>query len=192
MAYPLDLVDAPITCHAWNKDNTMLAVCPNTNDLLIYKVDGKKFELAFTLSEHTQVISSVDWSPITDRIVTCSHDRNAYVWTYDAPAGVWRKDLVILKLKRAATFVRWSPDGTKFLVATGEKKVRVCAYDEKENWWTSFNLAHKDPTGLTVDWFNDSNHFVLASTARHCFYMTIDDDEAYENVEKFISGDLER
>ena len=178
MAFPLDLCDAPITCHAWNKDNTMLAICPNTSDLLIYKITGKKFELVYTLSEHTQVISSCDWSPVTNRIVTCSHDRNAYVWTLDEKENIWRKDLVLLKLKRAATFVRWSPDGTKFLVATGTNKVRVCAFDEKENWWTSYNLAHKDPTGLTLDWFNDNVHFVLSATSRHCFYMTIDDDEA--------------
>jgi actin related protein 2/3 complex subunit 1A/1B len=184
MAYPLDICDAPITCHAWNKDRTMLAICPNTCDLIIYKVDGKKFEVKYTLSEHTQVISSVDWSPVTNRIVTCSHDRNAYVWTLDEKENIWRKDLVLLKLKRAATYVRWSPDGQKFLVATGTNKVRLCEFDTNENWWKSYNLAHKDPTGLTCEWLSDNQHFVLATTTRHCFYMTTDTDEAEENAAK--------
>ena len=83
MAYALDFCDAPITCHAWNKDCTMVAICENTPELKIYKINnGKNFELQWTLSEHTQVISSVDWSPVTNRIVTCSHDRNAYVPTF--------------------------------------------------------------------------------------------------------------
>ena len=183
MAYPIDLVDAPITCHAWNKDNTLLAICPNTSDLLIYSINGKQFTLKYTLQSHTQVISSVDWSPVTNRIVTCSHDRNAYVWTLDAATDVWRPELVMLKLKRAATYVRWSPDGTKFLVATGTNKVRVCFFQEEQNWWNSTNLAHKDPTGLTVEWL-DNVHFVLASTNRHAFYMTIDDDEAIKKKKK--------
>lgn len=25
-----------ITCHAWNKDKSMLAICPNTNEIWIY------------------------------------------------------------------------------------------------------------------------------------------------------------
>eukprot|EP00952_Eustigmatos_sp_NYUAD-ZCMA_P004812 21090-Eustigmatos_ZCMA.PRE.1 len=34
------------------------------------------------LTEHDLLISSVDWSPAHNKIVTCSHDRNAFVWTY--------------------------------------------------------------------------------------------------------------
>jgi actin related protein 2/3 complex, subunit 1A/1B len=33
------------------------------------------------LAEHDLLVSSVDWSPVNGRIVTCSHDRNAFVWT---------------------------------------------------------------------------------------------------------------
>jgi len=166
-----------------NKDRTMLAICPNTCDLVIYKIDGKKFEELYTLQEHTQVISSVDWSPITNKIVTCSHDRNAYVWTLDEKENIWRKDLVLLKLKRAATYIRWSPDGTRFIVATGTNKVRLCEYDQTENWWKSFTLSHKDPTGLTCEWVNNV-HFVLTTTSRHCFYMTTNTDEADEIAAK--------
>lgn len=184
MAYALDLCDAPITCHAWNADKTQLAICPNTNELMIYKVDGKKFELLYTLNEHTQVISAVDWHPVTDRIVTCSHDRNAYVWTLNKETNVWHKDLVILKLKRAATYCRWSPDGTKFVVATGTNKVRVCAWQEEHTWWSSFNISHNHPTGLTVDFFPDNIHLAVASTCRHAFYITIDDSEATKKKKK--------
>jgi actin related protein 2/3 complex subunit 1A/1B len=183
MAYQLDICDAPITCHAWNKDRTMLALCPNTNDLTIYKIDGKKFELIYTLSEHTQVISSVDWSPVTNKIVTCSHDRNAYVWTLDEDENIWRKDLVLLKLKRAATHIRWSPDGQRFIVATGTNKVRLCEFDAKENWWKSFTLSHKEPTGLTCEWVDDT-HFVLSTTSRHCYYMTRLTEEAEDIAAK--------
>jgi len=36
-------------------------------------------------------------------------DRNAYVWTYNG--HLWSPTLVILKISRAATAVKWSPRG---------------------------------------------------------------------------------
>lgn len=36
-------------------------------------------------------------------------DRNAYVWTFSD--GKWKPTLVILRINRAATFVKWSPQG---------------------------------------------------------------------------------
>lgn len=178
MAYALDLVDAPITCHCWNKDGTQLALCPNTSDLLIYEVNGKTTKLLYTLSEHTQVISSCDWNFITGQIVTCSHDRNAYVWELDTKTNTWKKSLVLLKLNRAATYVRWSPDGKKFCVATGAKKFRICTFDPKQNWWQSYNIDNGHPTSLNVEFMSDNKHVICCSTDRHMGYYAIDEDEA--------------
>lgn len=41
--------------------------------------------------------------------VLSPQDRNAYVWTFTA--GVWKPSLVILRINRAATMVKWSPQG---------------------------------------------------------------------------------
>nr|AGM32569.1 WD40 domain containing protein [Coptotermes formosanus] len=185
MVYALDLVDAPITCHVWNADGTQLALCPNTSDLLIYSVNEKKFDLLFTLQQHTQVISGVDWDYKHNRIVTCSHDRNAYVWDFEG--GAWKPRLVVLRLTRAATYVRWSPDGERFVVATGTKKMSVCAWEAKENWWVAVNIAHDKPTGLAAEWAPDSRHILLASTDRHCRYITIDEEDA-KTVKKAGKG----
>jgi len=61
------------------------------------------------LQEHDQLVTGIDWSPKTNRIVTCSQDRNAYVWTFQD--NQWKPTLVILRINRAATNVKWSPDG---------------------------------------------------------------------------------
>lgn len=37
-------------------------------------------------------------------------DRNAYVWTID-DKGKWKPTLVLLRISRAATCVKWSPNG---------------------------------------------------------------------------------
>lgn len=192
MAYALDLVDAPITCHAWDKTGKLLAICPNTPDLLIYEVNGKTTKLLYTLSEHTQVISSVDWNNNAGdklQLVTCSHDRNAYVWELskdNAGLPVWKKTLVLLKLNRAATYVRWSPDGKKFTVATGTSKFRVCTYDERQNWWQSYNIDNGHPTSVNVEFMNDNRHIICASTDRHFGYYALDENEG--KIEKDKKG----
>jgi len=186
MVYALDLVDAPITCHAWNADGTQLALCANTPQLFIYQVAGKKADVVYTLSEHTQVISSVDWNLKTGQLVTCSHDRNAYVWTLRD--GVWTRDLVILRLKRAATYVRWNPDGTKFAVATGTDKIRVCAWMEEQHWWQSVTFSTEKPTSLTADFAPDGQNILVSCTDRHCRYITIDESKAVQKTKKGKRG----
>lgn len=57
--------------------------------------------------------------------MTASQDRNAYVWQQapDPLTGrtVWKPTLVLLRINRAATFVRWSPFEDKFAVASGAR-----------------------------------------------------------------------
>lgn len=59
------------------------------------------------------MISGLDWAPNTNRIVSCSHDKNAFVWTL--VGNVWKPELVLVRANRAATTVKWSPLGRKFL-----------------------------------------------------------------------------
>jgi len=99
--------------------------------------------------------------------VTCAQDRNAYVWTKEAdpsnPAGIiWKPTLVVLKINRAATQVRWSPLENKFAVASGARSICVCSFDEEMNWWASKQL--KKPirsTVLSIDWH--PNNVLLAA-----------------------------
>ena len=72
-----------ITYHAWNADRSLVALSPNTNEVWIYGAkgdDASKWEKKWTLDEHAGQVSGIDWCPTTNLIVTCGHDRNAYVW----------------------------------------------------------------------------------------------------------------
>lgn len=75
--------------------------------------------------QHDKIVTSIDWAPNSNRIVTASQDRNAYVWQQasDPLTGriVWKPTLVLLRINRAATFVRWSPFEDKFAVASGAR-----------------------------------------------------------------------
>ena len=78
-----------------------------------------------TTGQHDKLITSIDWAPTSNRIVTASQDRNAYVWsqTPNPQTGrlEWKPTLVLLNINRAATFVRWSPLENKFAVASGAR-----------------------------------------------------------------------
>ena len=139
----------------------MCAVCPNSNQVKIYSgcnnPDVTTWELAYDLSsEHTMLVSGIDWSPVTNKIVTCSHDRNAFVWTYNDTSAEWEPSLVILRINRAALDVKWSPDGKKFAVASGSKCVPICHYEEDNNWWISKMIKKHKSTVLSVDWHPNS------------------------------------
>jgi actin related protein 2/3 complex subunit 1A/1B len=151
-----------ITCHAWNVDGTKVALCPNTNEVLIYCKKGTTWDLEHTLTQHDSVVTGIDWAPKTNRIVSCSQDRNAYVWTLDEESH-WKPVLVILRINRAATDVKWSPNEDKFAVASGAKAVSVCHYEEDNEWWVSKHIKKHGSTILRVAWH--PNNTLLATTS---------------------------
>ncbi|CAI9172697.1 unnamed protein product [Rangifer tarandus platyrhynchus] len=150
----------PITCHAWNRDCTQIALSPNNHEVNIYKKNGGQWVKAHELKEHNGHITGIDWAPKNDRIVTCGADRNTYVWSQKD--GVWKPTLVILRINRAATFVKWSPLENKFAVGSGARLISICYFESENDWWVSKHI--KKPirsTVLSLDW--DPNNVLLAA-----------------------------
>jgi len=153
-----------ISCHAWNKDMTMIAISPNNEEVHIYKTGGaedtKKWEKKYVLKEHGGVVSGIDWCPSTNLIATCGQDRNAYVWKFEEKTDTWKPTLVILRINRAATSVKWSPLGNKFAVTSGAKCVPICQYEESSDWWISKMIKKHKSTVLSLAWCIN-NKFVV-------------------------------
>ena len=141
-------------------------MCPNNNELHIY--DASTWEIKHQLFEHDLVISGMDWSPQSNYIVTCSHDRNAFVWCFDEADGKWKPGLVILRIDRAALDVKWSPDGRKFAVASGSKCVPVCYYENDNNWWVSKMIKKHKSTVLCIAWHPSSQILATGSSDHKC------------------------
>ncbi|KAL9939465.1 hypothetical protein V8E36_001282 [Tilletia maclaganii] len=158
----------PLTAHAFNGDRTQVAVSPNSNEVLIYHLnnaDGQTWTLAHTLAEHDKLVTGIDWAPQSNRIVTCAQDRNAYVWTWNEAEASWKPTLVLLRLNRAATFVRWSPNEDKFAVASGAKVIAICSFETEQDWWVAKHI--KKPirsTVLSLDW-HPNNVLIAAGSA---------------------------
>uniref|UniRef100_A0A336M8T0 Actin-related protein 2/3 complex subunit n=1 Tax=Culicoides sonorensis TaxID=179676 RepID=A0A336M8T0_CULSO len=154
----------PISCHAWNADRTQLAVSFNNQEVNIFQRDGSEWKLLDVLNQHDLRIMGIDWAPKTNRIVTCAVDRNAYVWTQDADKK-WKPTLVLLRINRAATCVKWSPLENKFAVGSGARLISVCYFEQDNNWWVSKHI--KKPIRSTVtslDWHPNNVLIVAGST----------------------------
>jgi len=150
----------PITCHAWNADRSQVALSPNNNNVEIYEKQGRGWNKIHTLSEHTHIVTGIDWAPNSNRIVTCAADRNAYVWQLQG--GEWVQELVILRINRAATTVKWSPLEDKFAVGSSSRMISVCYFEAENNWWVSKHI--KKPlrsTIVSLDWH--PNNILLAA-----------------------------
>lgn len=155
----------PIADHSFSADRQTLAVARD-NNVELYRKSGNKFDLKDELRGHDKTVTGVDIAPRSGRIVTCSQDRNALVWE-PSPSG-WKPTLVLLRINRAATFVRWSPSEAKFAVGSGARVIAVCYFEEENDWWVSKHL--KKPirsTVTTVAWHPNSVLLAAGSTDSH-------------------------
>ncbi|XDV12883.1 hypothetical protein PO909_001433 [Leuciscus waleckii] len=157
----------PLSCHAWNKDRTQIALSPNTNDVHIYQKKGKEWIKIHELTEHSGRITGIDWAPESNRIVTCASDRNAYVWTLKD--GVWKPTLVLVRINRAATCVKWSPLENKFALGSGAKLISVCYFEKENDWWLSKHIKKPiNSTVLSLDWHPNNMLLAAGSADLNC------------------------
>lgn len=136
----------------------------NSPDVKLFKQKGNQWvPEQQILGEHTQRVMAIDWAPKTNRILTCAADRNAYVWTYED--NVWKPVLVILRIDRAATCCKWSPNENKFAVGSGQKLVAVCFFDPENNWWSSRHIKKGFKSTVTsIDWHPNNQLLACGAT----------------------------
>ncbi|KAK4186456.1 WD40-repeat-containing domain protein [Podospora australis] len=155
----------PIADHSFSADRKTLAIARDTTVELYGKV-GNAFKLKDELKGHDKTVTSIDIAPNSGRIVSCSQDRNAIVW--EPTDQGYKPTLVLLRINRAATFVRWSPNETKFAVGSGDRLIAICYFEEENDWWVSKHL--KKPirsTITTVAWHPNSVLLAAGSTDAH-------------------------
>lgn len=151
-----------ISCHAWNKDRTKVALCPDNAEVHIYSKQGGAWKKEGELKEHDHLVTGIDWAPNSNNIVTCSQDRNAYVWQFKD--GKWNPTLVILRINRAATAVKWSPNEQKFAVASGAKTVSICYFEAENDWWISKHIKNHKSTVTSVAWHPNNIYLATGSS----------------------------
>lgn len=195
----------PILCAAFDATFTQLAVSHHDKSIHIYEVDnsvdaspGKpstsgrpapssaiRWRHAHTLHGHDLIVSGLDWAKGSGLLLSCSHDRNAFVWTPRKPSGssparavpsgsssgssgsAWDPQMVITKLTKAALCAAWSPHEAKFALGSGAKAVCVGFYDPESKWWAC-KLIRKPHTSSVTALAWHPNSLVLATGSTDC------------------------
>ena len=138
-----------------------MAVSPSNNEIHVFEKSESSWRVIHVLREHDLLITGIDWAPNTNRIVSCSHDKNAFVWTFDDAITQWQPKLVLVRSNRAATTVKWSPQENKFAVGTGARMLAVCYYEHENDWWVSKQIKKPMRSTITsLDWH--PNNVLLA------------------------------
>ncbi|RLV91024.1 Actin-related protein 2/3 complex subunit 1 [Spathaspora sp. JA1] len=160
------LGNLPIKDHVFSPDRSILAIT-KSNEVEIYKVNSGNSALVTVLRGHDKTVTSVDISPDGSKILTCSQDRNALVWEKDIQ-GEYKPTLVLLRINRAATCCRWSPNGQKFAVGSSDRVIAVCYYEAENDWWISKHLKKPLKSTITgLDWHPNSVLLACGSTDGH-------------------------
>lgn len=155
----------PITCYAQSGSSERLALSPNNNLVHIYRQQNSTWIEESVLNQHDLRVTSIDWAPKTNRIVTCSADRNAYVWLQSPGDSAWKPTLVLLRINRAATCVKWSPNEEKFAVGTAARLVCICYFESANDWWVSRHIKKPIKSTVTcIDWHPNNVLLACGST----------------------------
>ncbi|AET38020.1 Arc40p Ecym_2274 [Eremothecium cymbalariae DBVPG len=162
------LVKAPIYSHCFNNERNLLAITCE-NNCYVYKLNNGQAILAATLADHDKTVTAVDIS-VHGRIVTCSQDRNAIVWE-PLSDGSYKPTLVLLRINRAATCVKWAANGYKFAVGSSARIISVCYYEQDNDWWVSKHI--KKPIKSTINTLSWHENGVLLACGGTDGYIRI-------------------
>ena len=80
--------------------------------------------------------------------------------------AAWNPSPAILRIDRAALDVKWSHDGLRFAVASGDKCCPLLTYDNKNDMWISKLIKKKIKSTVNCISFHPSNGQLLATGTR--------------------------
>uniref|UniRef100_A0A7S0AF93 Arp2/3 complex 41 kDa subunit n=1 Tax=Pyrodinium bahamense TaxID=73915 RepID=A0A7S0AF93_9DINO len=161
-----------VNCHAVRSDEQLLAICPNTEDILIFQLVGDEFQRTNVLLKHTQRVTGLAWSCF-GRLASCAEDRTAYVWEREADAGDWRSVLVELRAPRAALCLAWAPNGMRIAVGLASKDLGICYYEAQAKCWVALKVGKSKAAVGAVAWHPTSQYIATGSTDRRCMVYDV-------------------
>ena len=108
-------------------------------------------------------ISAVDWHPITNRIISSSHDRTIMIWNLEEKTNVWSQEMAILNIKVAVLDVKWGKKGNKFAAGTGSKLVCTGFWCSDSKWWQCKNMKEHKSSVVSVR-LDNSGLFMISGS----------------------------
>jgi len=172
----LRCLDSPeidvVSCHAFSQDLRLLALCPNNEEVHIFKCAAEEFQRIDILRKHTQRVTGLSFSS-SGLLVSVSEDRTGFVWTQQG--GAWIPSNVELKATRAPLCVAWSPDSDKFAVGTSGKDLSICTWQEDADAWVAKKVGKYKAAVGTLAWHPTSAYLAAGSFDCSCNVWDVND-----------------
>lgn len=134
------VLGAPVVAFSFNRDFSEAIFSPNNHQLVIVRCDDisdcSTWGVEATLEQHDQSVSATAWHGTTGKILSCAHDRMAYVWYRDSKEK-WKPQMVLLDVgvKRGLTCCAWNFSGSKIYVGSADANIAVGRFECSEQWW---------------------------------------------------------
>ncbi|KAG2381533.1 hypothetical protein C9374_006522 [Naegleria lovaniensis] len=149
-----------ISCLCFNKDRSLAALSPANSEIHIYDTcHSESFQhwtLQHVLSEHASYITALDWAPNSNKLLSCSQDKNCFVWEFHSSEnndkGEWKPIPVLIYISKSATCCKWSPDESRFAVGSSSKTVSICCYDKENRFYYSKRFTKHKSTVTCLAW----------------------------------------
>eukprot|EP01015_Nassula_variabilis_P025397 TRINITY_DN495_c0_g1_i17.p2 TRINITY_DN495_c0_g1~~TRINITY_DN495_c0_g1_i17.p2 ORF type:complete len:363 (-),score=69.51 TRINITY_DN495_c0_g1_i17:34-1122(-) len=193
------LTEDGIVCHAYSPDRKSIVISLDKDEKVeIYELNEltnpRTWVKKYTLKEHFQKVTVVDWSP-KNQILTGSYDRNVFVWSFNNEKNNWKPELVLIQQSRAVLCGGWDSDGDKFVVGTGSHKAMVGYYEKRNNWWQKEQIKGFKASVIAIA-FHPSGRVVAIGSADQtvkivsCYIDEVDSKKtpqtsAFSNLKSF-------
>ena len=116
-------------------------------------------------------ICSVDWHPETNKIISSSHDKNIFVWSYEKDNDIWKPEIVIFKTKVSVLNVKWNKKGDKFTACTGCKLVGTGYFEKENNWWSCIQMKEHH-SSVTCAKLDDSGLYLISGSTDNRIHIS--------------------
>jgi len=138
-----------VQCFSWNANGSLMAVCPTNNEIWIFETAGSpdisKWTRVNVLKEHFNVISSLDWHPVTNLLLSASTDRGVIVWEQGKSdkKNEFHPQMGMIKESKSNLDAKWNMRGDKFCVGASSGNVFVGTFSKENNFWVAHPVSKK-------------------------------------------------
>lgn len=193
-------LNTPVLACAFSVDGRFCAVATPNSTIEVYRVPSSTCLAATatwprvaTLTGHDDPVTALDWSHPLGLLLSCSEDRNAFVFTPPedtssssaaAPSvhlqeqddssvqpaqPLWHRQAVSARLSRAALCAAWAPSGSKFALGGADRCLSICSYSLQGTCYTSrlIRNAHDGPVAA-VAWHHGNSLLASCSADGTC------------------------
>ena len=143
-----------ISVFCFNGDYTKCALSQKDSKIYIYKTPDifktSNWELEHTLDSHVLYVSCIDWNHKTNKILSCSYDKTAFVWEFKDNKWIPINIVINSNLKLGFLTCSWNENGDRLALGTSGFQLYIGYFNDDPSamWWQCMESKEKSKKAL--------------------------------------------